>query len=82
MCGETRNSVCSAGCNARSCRFVNTNSLRTCCNISGCCCNYQASCRNPYWPEFAHPTWLSCDDLYDGNRNSCYEAEENSCGCD
>lgn len=20
--------------------------------------------REPFWPSFAHPTWLSCDQLY------------------
>lgn len=27
---------------------------------------YPASRRDPYWPSFAHPRWLSCDELYGG----------------
>lgn len=35
-----------------------------CCDASGCCGLFPRCCRNPFWPEFAKPTWLCCKDLY------------------
>ena len=34
-----------------------------CCDCSGCK-EYPRKCRNKFWPSFAHPRWLCCDDLY------------------
>lgn len=36
---------------------------RLCCDASGCKA-YPLQTRNPFWPEFAHPSWLSCQALY------------------
>ena len=73
MCGNERS------CAAYSCRLRNREG-RICCDGQNCC-SYSASCRNPYWPEFAHPRWLACADLYDGNQSSCYENDDNDNGC-
>lgn len=35
-----------------------------CCDENGCCCQYPAAWRNRFWPEFAHPRWLCCKELY------------------
>ena len=37
---------------------------RRCCCDDGVCRQYDASRRDPFWPEFAHPTWLPCAKLY------------------
>lgn len=37
-----------------------------CCDATGCA-DYKAEHRNPYWPKFAHPKWLSCAELYGGD---------------
>ena len=29
-----------------------------------CSCQYPAAWRNRFWPEFAHPRWLCCKELY------------------
>lgn len=52
---------------------------RLCCDRDGGCCLYPESCRDNFWPEFAHPRWLCCKDLYSGQShyNSCH-----SSGCD
>ena len=52
---------------------------RLCCDRDGGCCLYPESCRDNFWPEFAHPRWLCCKDLYSGQShyNSC-----RSSGCD
>jgi hypothetical protein len=34
-----------------------------CCDTVGCA-DYKAEHRNPFWPKFAHPQWLDCDELY------------------
>ena len=38
--------------------------LERCCDANGCCGLYPVCCRNPFWPHFAHPSWLCCRDLY------------------
>ena len=38
--------------------------MRLCCDQNGCCGMYPESCRNSFWPEFSHPRWLCCKDLY------------------
>ncbi len=53
----------------------NAHKYRICCDANGCCCKYPCSCRNPFWPEFAHPRWLCCRDLYNGEAESCYGNE-------
>lgn len=35
-----------------------------CCDENGCCALYPRGCRNPFWPHFAHPSWLCCRELY------------------
>lgn len=37
--------------------------VRTCCDAYGCG-DYAAEGRGGFWPAFAHPRWLSCDELY------------------
>ena len=38
--------------------------MRLCCDQNDCCGMYPESCRNSFWPEFSHPRWLCCKDLY------------------
>ncbi len=40
-----------------------TEPTEICCDCSGCK-EYPTKCRNKFWPSFAHPRWLCCDDLY------------------
>ncbi len=35
-----------------------------CCDRNGCCGIWLRCCRDPFWPLFAHPSWLCCKDLY------------------
>jgi len=28
------------------------------------CDGYDPQLRDPFWPDFAHPRWLSCEQLY------------------
>ena len=42
----------------------NSRKLRLCCDESGCCGLFPEECRNTFWPDFAHPRWLCCKDLY------------------
>lgn len=37
---------------------------RLCCDQNGCCRIYPCTWRNSFWPEFSHPRWLCCRDLY------------------
>ncbi|HIT09079.1 MAG TPA: hypothetical protein IAB55_08340 [Candidatus Merdivicinus faecavium] len=37
---------------------------RLCCDQNGCCRIYPCTWRNSFWPEFTHPRWLCCRDLY------------------
>lgn len=69
-CGSEENC-----CAPRCCETESTaeNELQRCCDQNGCCCLYPAGCRNPYWPEFTHPRWLCCKDLYSGDSKSCYD---------
>ena len=32
------------------------------------CEGYPLYARDPFWPTFAHPRWLSCRELYRGHR--------------
>ncbi|MBC8558483.1 hypothetical protein [Fumia xinanensis] len=84
---------CGCGCHGNntspSCRPIectydsdfdeNAHKYRICCDANGCCCKYPCSCRNPFWPEFAHPRWLTCRDLYDGRADSCYSGDMQNC---
>lgn len=38
---------------------------QTCCDVAGCG-NAVAQTRDPFWPSFARPRWLSCSELYSG----------------
>ena len=42
--------------------------MRMCCDQNGCCGMYPQDCRNTFWPDFAHPRWLCCRDLYCARR--------------
>jgi hypothetical protein len=58
-----------------------------CCDNNGCCCHYPAHCRNSFWPEFSHPRWLRCSELYNGTsyENPCEQgccADNDSTNCD
>ncbi|MGI5967462.1 MULTISPECIES: hypothetical protein [Anaerotruncus] len=44
--------------------------LRLCCDQDGCCGLFPEACRNTFWPDFAHPRWLCCQDLYCAARKS------------
>lgn len=37
---------------------------RPCTDENGCTALYPAECRDGFWPDFAHPRWLCCRDLY------------------
>lgn len=48
--------------------FVGTETpilVRSCCDraINGCV-EYDTRARCPYWPSFARPRWLTCDELH------------------
>ncbi|MGI5894052.1 MAG: hypothetical protein ACOX6P_05590 [Candidatus Merdivicinus sp.] len=67
----TCNSVCpGTNCNdpdvpIYTCTGSNSRSrCRICCDQDGCCRIYPCSWRNKFWPEFCHPRWLCCRDLY------------------
>lgn len=38
--------------------------LRTCCDPRNGCVEFDGARRNSFWPNFCHPRWLSCDQLY------------------
>ena len=64
---DTRN--CMGGCNGTPIAMTQPQTgseaaLERCCDANGCCGLYLKCCRNPYWPSFAHPTWLCCNQLY------------------
>lgn len=53
---------------------VNACNIRTnppictsCCDPYNGCALYPLAKRNPFWPTFAHPRWLSCAALYSCN---------------
>lgn len=69
-------------CDGIACKKDSCNvSRRLCCDRDGGCCLYPERCRDGFWPEFAHPRWLCCKDLYSGENhyNSCCHAD---CNCD
>jgi hypothetical protein len=41
---------------------------RLCVDQNGCATRYPADCRNPFWPNFSHPRWLPCSNLYCGRK--------------
>ena len=60
---------CPGGCNGEAIAILEPVSgselaMERCCDANGCCGLYPSCCRNPFWPSFAHPTWLCCRDLY------------------
>jgi len=64
---DTRN--CLGGCSGEPIAMAEPQNgsqvaLERCCDQNGCCALYQRCCRNPFWPEFSHPSWLCCRDLY------------------
>ncbi len=64
---DTRN--CMGGCDGSPIAMMepvtgSQAATERCCDANGCCGLYLRCCRNPFWPEFAHPTWLCCRDLY------------------
>lgn len=50
-----------------------------CCNEDGCCYKVRNDERNCYWPEFAHPRWLTCQELYRSNTNPANCGERSGC---
>ena len=60
---------CMGGCNGEPLAMTSPLSgseatLERCCDQNGCCGMYLRCCRNPFWPSFAHPSWLCCNQLY------------------
>jgi len=41
--------------------------IDTCCDPYNGCRQYNRNRRNPFWPSFAHPRWLPCRELYNGD---------------
>ena len=69
--GFGNNGTCSLPTPARELYGIRTTvqNLRTCCDPYFGCRQYPAEARNSFWPGFAHPRWLNCDELYDRRRN-------------
>ncbi len=44
---------------------------RLCVDANGCRAEYPVDCRDPFWPEFSHPRWLTCAELYSGMNSAC-----------
>ena len=68
-----RRGICSCGCGngncgvepqVYDCSCPAETMYQLCCDENGCCCQYPAAWRNRFWPEFAHPRWLCCKELY------------------
>ncbi len=38
--------------------------METCCDAYCGCREFPAAARDPFWPSFARPRWLSCEELY------------------
>lgn len=57
---------------------------RECTDPNGCSAMFPANCRVTFWPDFSHPSWLSCNDLYSGIPvASCANPDtQMDCGCD
>ncbi|MCI9457606.1 MAG: hypothetical protein HFE44_11620 [Oscillospiraceae bacterium] len=53
------------------------------CGCDGCGC-YPSECRDPFWPSFSHPRWLSLETLYSSSncRCRCECCCERDCGCE
>lgn len=69
------------GCEGMACKKEScAPSTRLCCDRDGSCCLYPARCRDGFWPEFSHPRWLCCKDLYSGENHydSCCQED---CSC-
>lgn len=68
--GGSSASGCS--CTSRCCTGSTSNTTsqdrQYCQNADGSGAYYNSSCRDPFWPEFAHPRWLSCQRLYSACR--------------
>ena len=62
---------CGMKCQPFCCQSLATSpsSYRVCCDPNGTCCLYPCCCRNQFWPNFAHPRWLCCADLYQSDDN-------------
>ena len=70
-CGAGAAEGCTGGCGqdpdipVYDCTCQEEVPYRLCCDENGRCCRYPANWRNSFWPEFSHPRWLCCQDLYD-----------------
>ena len=60
-----------SGCTGKDCEWYpveencpDSREMRICRDQNGFCGMYPADCRNRFWPDFAHPRWLCCQDLY------------------
>ncbi len=78
---RSRNCGCGCGCgcqerNPRACEpgyeYVRG------CDGSGC---FRRSDRDPFWPSFSHPQWLSLESLYCPERWSQCQCRNCGCGC-
>ena len=50
---------------------------RLCCDHDGEDCHFfRQKCRDCFWPDFSHPTWLCCRVLYGCCRRRREEREE------
>jgi hypothetical protein len=52
------------GLNCCHCESPFTFDKRICCNNDDDCHHFEEECRDCFWPEFSHPTWLCCEILY------------------
>ena len=62
----------------------NSVNYRTCVDSNGCAYKYPSCCRDPFWPNFTHPRWLSCSYLYKGVCNrytNCDICNSHPCCC-
>lgn len=55
-----------------------------CCDFNGGCGIFKTCCRNRFWPEFSHPRFLCCKDLYVNcdRDDDCGRDRDDDCGCD
>lgn len=57
---------CAHGCNCQPIPAMPEaeREYRLCTDQCGCAAHYPVECRNVFWPNFSHPRWLPCGDLY------------------
>ena len=83
-CGDANDTDEPADCTGIPIHCPHKVKYRTCCDQNGRCYRFPCQCRNPFWPEFAHPRWLCCQALYCNGSCACGDAREQNeqpCGC-